>query len=261
MARNADAEIDGLYALPPGEFVQRRDGLARSLREAGEREAAEEVKKLRKPSVAAWTLNQLARREKMRLRGLFTAGERLRTAHEHVLAGGPLDELERARDDERNAIGELVGAARPLLEEAGHPSTEAMLDRVRDTLHAAVVDEELGRRLRAGRLEKEEQATGFGFTSLPTTAKPRRPASARPKRGEKPAQEAAAAARRERAEEAARQKRLRAQESLRAARDALTEAERAVKSRKRELDQAEREVGRREAAVESAKRALERLSR
>jgi hypothetical protein len=262
MARNTDAEIDGLYAAPPGEFVQRRDELARSLRTDGDREAADEVKKLRKPSVAAWAVNQLARREKMRLRGLFTAGERLRAAHEHVLAGGPRDDLERARDDERLAIGELAAAARTLLEDAGHPATEALLDRVRETLHAAVVDEDLGRRVRAGRLEKEERATGFGFASLPaTTTKPRRSAPARRKRGEKTAQEAAAAARRDRAEEAARQKRQRAKESLRDARTALAEAERALRSRKRELEQAEREVGRREAAVESAKRALERLGR
>lgn len=256
-----DAEIDGLYAVPPDEFVERRDELARSLRQEGDRQAADQVKKLRKPSVAAWTVNQLARREKMRLRGLFTAGERLRAAHEHVLAGGPPDELERARDDERKAIGELAGPAGPLLEEAGHPPTEAALDRVRETLHAAVVDEELGLRVRAGRLEKEAQATGFGFTSMPaTTAKPRRRAPARPKHGQKPAKEDAAAAKRNRVEEAARQRRLRAKESLRAARQALAEAERAVKSRKRELEQAEREVGRRESAVESAQRALERLS-
>jgi hypothetical protein len=258
VTRNVDAEIDGLYAAPPGEFVERRDELARSLRQEGDRQAADAVKKLRKPSVAAWTVNQLARGEKMRLRGLFTAGERLRAAHEHVLAGGPPDELERARDDERTAIGELAGAARPLLEEAGHPPTEAVLDRVRETLHAAVVDEELGRRIRAGRLEKEAQATGFGFTSLPaTTAKPRRSAPTRAP--QKRAKEDGAAAKRNRVEEATRQRRLRAEESLRAARQALTEAERAVKSRKRELERAEREVGRRETAVESAERALERL--
>jgi hypothetical protein len=253
MARSTDTEIDGLYAAQPGEFVQRRDELARSLRKDGEREAADEVKKLRKPSVAAWAVNQLARREKMRLRGLFTAGERLRAAHEQVLAGGPRDDLERARDDERLAIGELAAAARTLLEDAGHPPTEAVLDRVRETLHAAVVDEDLAGRVRAGRLEKEERATGFGFTSLPaTTAKPRRPAPARqklarPKPAQKPAIDGPAAA-----------KRRRAQERLQAARDALREAERALKGKRRELAQAEREVERRRTAVETAERALER---
>jgi hypothetical protein len=248
MARNTDAAIDGLYAAQPGEFVQRRDELARSLRKDGDREAADEVKKLRKPSVAAWAVNQLARREKMRLRGLFTAGERLRAAHEQVLAGGPRDDLERARDDERLAIGELAAAARPLLEDAGHPPTEAVLDRVRETLHAAVVDEDLAGRVRAGRLEKEERATGFGFTNLPAaTVKPGRPAPARPKPAQKPAMDGPAAA-----------KRRRAQERLQGAREALGEAERALKGKRRELAQAEREVERRRTAVETARRALER---
>jgi hypothetical protein len=258
MARNVDAEIDGLYTAPPAEFVKRRDELAGSLRADGDRQAADEVKKLRKPSVAAWAVNLLARHEKMRLRALFTAGERLRAAHEQVLGGGPLEGLEHAREDERNAIGELAGAGRALLEEAGQPATEAVLDRVRETLHAAVVDDELGRRVREGRLEKEARATGFGFTSLPaTTAKPRRPAPsgakparpkpARPEPARKPASDTAAAA-----------KRRRAQERLKAARDALGEAERALKSKKRELAQAEREVERRRMAVETAQRAVER---
>jgi hypothetical protein len=242
-----DASIDRLYAASPDEFVKRRDELARSLRKDGEREAADEVKKLRKPSVAAWTVNQLARREKMRLRGLFTAGERLRAAQEQVLAGEAPDVLERARDDERAAIRELAGPASALLEEAGHPPTEAMLDRVRETLHAAVVDEDIGGRVRAGRLEKEEQVTGFAFTSLPTTtAKPKRP-PARSKPAQKPAKDTAAAA-----------KRRRAQEDLKAARDALAEAEKILKGRERELEQASREVERRRSAVERAERAVER---
>ena len=243
-----DASIDRLYAASPDEFVKLRDELARSLRKDGDREAADEVKKLRKPSVAAWTVNQLARREKMRLRGLFTAGERLHAAHERVLAGEAPDVLEQARDDERTAIRELAGAARTLLEEAGHPPTEAIVDRVRETLHAAVVDEDVARRVRAGRLEKEEQATGFGFTSLPATAaKPKRPAPARSKPAQTPAKDTAAAA-----------KRRRAEESLRSARDALAQAEKALKGRKRELEQAAREVERRRTSVESAERALER---
>lgn len=244
MATNAslDQKVDGLYAAAPGEFVGLRDRLARSLREDGDREAAEEVKKLRRPTVAAWAVNQLARREKMRLRGLFTAGERLRAAQETALAGRSPNALESARDDERAAIGQLAEAARGLLEEAGHSPSETVLERVRETLHAAVVDEEVGERVRAGRLEREEQATGFGFLSLPTTPAAR-PAGAMRKREQK----AANAERRHTAEE-----------RLRDARRALAEAERAFVSRQRELKQAERELASRRTAVESAERAVER---
>jgi hypothetical protein len=227
-----DKAVDGLYAVAPGEFVQRRDKLARSLRTEGDREAADEVKALRKPTVAAWAVNQLARRERMRLRGLFTAGERLRAA------AGP-EALERARDDERAAIEELVGAARTLLEEAGHPPTETVADRVRETLHAAVVDEAVGERVRAGRIEKEEQATGFGVAGLPA-AKPRKPARKAPR------------------DDARRRKRREAEDRLREAREALAAAEHEVKGRKRELEAAERELASRRAAAERAERELDR---
>jgi hypothetical protein len=244
MARNGDLEkeIDRLYAAPPGEFVRRRDELARSLRSEGKRENADEVKKLQKPTVAAWAVNQLVRREKMRVRGLLTAGERLRRAHEELMEGGSSEGLERARDDERTAIGELVGAARRLLEEAGHPPTRTVQERVRETLHAAVVDEDVGDRVRSGRLEKEEQATGFGFTGLPAvTAGTRKPAAKHAR------------------EEGRRRRRREVEERLREARAAVTAAEREVSGRRRDLEAAERTLASRRADAERAERDRERV--
>jgi hypothetical protein len=92
-----DKQIDQLYSAPLGEFVERRNEFARSLRKDGNRRVADEVRRLRKPTLPAWTVNQLARREKMRLRGLLTAGERLRKAHEEVLVGGPPEALQQGR--------------------------------------------------------------------------------------------------------------------------------------------------------------------
>ena len=43
-----------LYGLPPGEFTSARDKRAKELRGDGERDAANAVKALRKPTVAAW---------------------------------------------------------------------------------------------------------------------------------------------------------------------------------------------------------------
>ena len=59
-----DREIDRLYALPLDEFTARRNELAKRLKKEGEGEAADEVASLVKPSVPAWTINQLARRQK-----------------------------------------------------------------------------------------------------------------------------------------------------------------------------------------------------
>jgi hypothetical protein len=271
-----DKQIDQLYSVPLDEFVERRNEFARSLRKDANRQAADEVRKLRKPTLPAWTVNQLARREKMRLRGLLTAGERLRKAHEELLVGGSPEALQQGRDGERRAIAELVGAAELLLKEAGHPASEATLERVRDTLHAAVVDEGIGRRVREGRLGKEEQMTGFGFGNLPTTLAAERAAQAKPAAQTKPAtrgqkreatkkdeaaREKRAQARKAREIEAAQEKHRQAEESLRDVRRAVKDAERAVKNQTRELERAERILSSRQADVANAEREVVRARR
>jgi hypothetical protein len=253
-----DKQIDQLYSTPLNQFVERRNELARSLRKDGDRQAADEVQRLPKPTLPAWTVNQLARREKMRLRGLLTAGERLRKAHEELLVGGSPEALQKGRDGERRAIAELTRAAEALLKEAGQQPSEATLERVSETLHAAVVDEGLGRRVREGRLNKEVQATGFGFGNLVAApgAKPGR-TTRRQKRRTTPdqtAQEKRAEERKARELEAAAEKRRKADESLRAARRAVKDAERAVKRQAGELERAERTLGGRRADVAEAER-------
>jgi chromosome segregation ATPase len=244
MAEKLDSPIDRLYAAPPAEFVERRDELAKSLRGEGEREAADEVKALRKPTVAAWAVNQLVRREKMRVRSLLTAGERLRGAHEQLLRGGPASAVQDAMDDERKATRALVEAAEAILEEAGQTGIRSTLVRVEETLRAAAADEELAARLQEGRLVKEEEAAGFGFASLPAGAAAPKGA----KRG------AAPTAKRRDAEA----KLGEAEERLDEAREAAKEASRAVDGLRRELAKAERELGARNSAVESAERDVER---
>ena len=46
--------IDELYGLPLEDFVAQRDALAKRLRADGDRDAAAAVKKLPKPTRAAW---------------------------------------------------------------------------------------------------------------------------------------------------------------------------------------------------------------
>src|SRR5918995_1419014 len=73
-----DEAAEELYGLPPGEFTRARDERAKKLRKSGDREAADAVKALRKPTVAAWALDQLARQRGKELGRLLTAGEGLR---------------------------------------------------------------------------------------------------------------------------------------------------------------------------------------
>ena len=65
----ADA-ADDLYGLPLDAFVPERDALAKRLRAEGRRDEAAEVKALRKPSVAAWAVNQAVRSQPRAARAL-----------------------------------------------------------------------------------------------------------------------------------------------------------------------------------------------
>jgi hypothetical protein len=51
--------IAELYVSPLADFIRSRDGLAKELRSSGDRDAASEVKSLRKPSRQAWALNRV----------------------------------------------------------------------------------------------------------------------------------------------------------------------------------------------------------
>lgn len=174
-----DHELDRLYGLPLAEFTRARDGLARELRKGGEREAADEVKALAKPSLAAWAVNQLARKEPMQMRALTTAGERLRKAQAELLEGGGPDELQAALQRQRDVVGALVESAQRILEAAGQAATESTLERVRRSLTAAAADEEGAQLVELGRLTKELEPTGFGGVAATPSAKRRR---AQPKR-------------------------------------------------------------------------------
>jgi hypothetical protein len=168
-----DAEVDRLYGLPLDEFVHERDELARNLNRAGDREAGGRVKALRKPTVGAWALNQAVRRRRAETEALLATGERLREAHEQLLAGGDQATLREAMDQERALTSALADCAEALASETGK-SGPALRDRVRSTLHAAAVDEEAREELARGRFVREREAVGlgpFGAGAAPVPAK------------------------------------------------------------------------------------------
>jgi hypothetical protein len=176
-AVDLDAEIDRLYGLQLDEFVGERDALAKRVRQEGDREAADRVKALRKPTAGAWALNQALRRRRAERDGLLAAGERLREAHEALLSGGDPAALREAMQEERIVAGVLADCAEAIASETGK-SGPALKDRVRATLHAAAVDEEARAELEAGRFVREREAVGLGplGASLPAPAVKRKTA-------------------------------------------------------------------------------------
>jgi hypothetical protein len=209
-------EVDRLYDLPLGEFTTARNALAKELKDP-------EIKQLKKPSVPAWAVNQLARKREVDMRRLIRAGEALESSQREAVSGGDQKAFERARRDERDAVRKLRSEAAALLDADDHPASDANLERIARTLHAGAATEEGRTALREGRLTEELEPRGFeAFAGIT-------PAPARERSGR------ASARARPRPREDGR---------LRKAREEATEARRAADQADREAEKARREAER-----------------
>src|SRR5919201_6471134 len=170
-------EIDRLYGLPLDEFTRARDELARRIRQEGDTERAAEVKALRKPSLPAWVVNQLARQRELDMQRLLKAGEQLAGAQVEAIRAQKGDALAEARRDEQRALEALAAGAREILADAGRGA--AALDRILATLRAGSLTEEGRALLKSGRLTEEFEPPGFeALAGLDIAATPARPAAA-----------------------------------------------------------------------------------
>jgi hypothetical protein len=244
-----DKQVDRLYGLPLDEFTEARNRLASQLRKAGDREAADRVKGLAKPTVSAWVVNRLARERAADVRSLLEAGDEVRAAQERALGGAGPEALRDAAQTERKAVRKLADEARELLAESGRPATDATIDRVSSTLHAAAVDDEGRRLLESGRLTDDLEAVGFGgLAGLAAAAPPPAPAKSLDRR-----REAAEAKRRLRELRAEASELERASEK--AERDAA-KAERAADEAREEFQRARAQADEAAALVSEAEAAL-----
>ena len=176
--------LDDLYREHPSEFVAARDELAKGLRSDGDREEADRVKKLKRPSAAAWLLNVVALAQPKPLRAFAKASQALEKAQQAALEGGDkeVEKWRAAAAREREAAQAVIDAAEKAAGDAGHPATKQALDLVDGTLRAAAADPELRERVVAGRLEREQAGATIGLSG-PVSAAPKgrrgAPASAR----------------------------------------------------------------------------------
>lgn len=236
-ARQLDEELDRLYAAPLDEFVRARNELARRLKNEGKADEAEEIKRLAKPSVPTWAVNQLARRHAREMRALVEAAARLREAQ----AAGRRDFAQVAAT-ERAAVSELVAAAAEILRETGRPPTDATLARVGTTLHAAAASEAAREDLERGRLTEELEPAGFGalLGAMPESP-PARPEDEVGRARERRAARDALSAARQRADDLGARVEE-AEEAVAAARDELAHAEKETEHARREADEAAADV-------------------
>lgn len=255
-------EPDDLYGLPLDRFIPERTALAKSLRGEKRRDEAAAVAALRKPSVAAWAVNQLVRSQVGAVAELYEAGDALRDAQAALLSGsGDGRALRSANERERAAVDALVEAARGLLDSDGHELSGAVIERVSDTLHAAALDESAREQVRAGRLERELRHVGLGLGESVFAAPPARAAPAKAAKPAKPAKDREREARvarvaREQAEAAKQAERERAA-ARKAARTAEVGARRRVERTAAALRAAEQRRARAAEALEAADEALD----
>ena len=233
-------DADDLYLLPPEEFTAARDALVRRLRADKERERADEVKKLRRPSPVAWALNTVARAEPGLIDAVLAAGAEVKEALGRG-DGAAMRDAERAM---RKASDAVVEAGAGALGGAGHPPTDDARSRMATTLRAALIDAEVATRLTAGTLERDVEMAGLGLDDVAVASAPPRPSAPRKR-------ERAAGGDVDKKEEAKREReeRRRQDEARRAARARLAELE---STAERLAHRAERLTGLADRAEEAA---------
>ncbi|WP_432172037.1 hypothetical protein [Streptomyces sp. 1222.5] len=147
---DVDAVADDLYALAPGVFTAAR---------AGDRELAEEIRRLRRPTLSAWASNLLVREQPGEVQRLVHLA--LRQAHQD-LDGGQLRGLSARQHQVTRALARQAGR---LTARAGQPISDDTRQEVQDTLHAVLADPDAARQWAEGRLTKPLSAPA-GFPTL-----------------------------------------------------------------------------------------------
>ncbi|GAA2784749.1 hypothetical protein [Saccharopolyspora taberi] len=237
---DVDEAVRALYRVPPPDFVAERDRQAALARDGGDGHLAAELKKQRKPVLAAWAVNLLAGSARKQLDALVDVGARMRSAQRDLRA----DEV-RTLDRERARLQrELTATAVKLAEQAGHPLGGQAVQQVEQTLHAAVSDPSQAAQVQAGTLVKPLSYSGFGLDELSAEALLRAPERQKPAAPKKKLRAELAAA----AEDVRRD-----EQSLAEARRTLEEAEQRQAELQEQLDQAAREVDDAREAVRKAR--------
>jgi hypothetical protein len=279
-----DPRLDRLFEVPLESFVAERDALVKALRAEGDRALAREATAMKRPTAAAWMLDQLVRSGESVALDALAAAERLGAAQTAAL-DGDRSGLQAAMSAYRTAVEQLLGHVRRKLRPGGKAPTQAALEHLRELVLATAGDPDLAAIARAGRLvEDPEPADPFGLgvappaeeavprsrrETAPDRGKDRAPAEPRgkerapagPRGKERPTAEARRREEREAAEARRREEReaaeARRREEREAAEAALDEAARAVAARRRDARAADDTLSAARAALDQAKSAAQ----
>lgn len=225
MAKSASsAAIDQLYQLPLDEFTAARNALAKESGDAS-------IKKLEKPNLAAWAVNQLYWHDRPLYDEVVKTSTQVRTAYKQMLAGKSAD-VRAADAFHAEAMRRAKDAIRRILESLGNTASDAVMTPVTETLDALPTTDP------PGRLIKPLRRTGFEALEGVTIAA--KPASAKPAQRKPVAAADAGRDTRQRQRDAEAKERAMASERLRFAEAAERDAEASLDRARRALDRAAR---------------------
>ena len=158
--------VGELLALPPEEFTAARNAAVKRLRAEGQRDVAETIQGLPRPPLSLWALNHVAHEQPKLIEAFLDSAEQLREAYR---SGG---DIRAATSPERDAEAAVVAAAVEFARGEGRKLTEAVMERLRQTVRAAAADAGVGEELRNGRLIREPEAPSIGelLGSMPATS-------------------------------------------------------------------------------------------
>jgi hypothetical protein len=237
-SRALEHDIDRLYQLPLDEFTAARNALAKEAGAEGSR-----ITTLAKPPVPAWAVNQLYWRNGDVWNALIEAAENARRAHKALLSGrsGDVRAATTVHDD---AVDEALRATVALLEESGHPVSDATKHAIATTLRALPGEEPPGRLTRVLQPGGFEMLAGLSL-GRGGTVKPAKPAP--------PPRAAHSADKLPPGPKVDAKALTRAREASAAATRAVREAEQAVRLEEFEIVRATREEERATKAVDDAR--------
>ncbi|MFE2243836.1 hypothetical protein ACFXCU_30545 [Streptomyces virginiae] len=171
---DADAVAAELYGLRPEEFTAARDAHAAAARKAGQRAEAKRIAALRRPTLAVWAANRLARADADQAQHLLELGRGLREAH-RTLSG---EDLRKLSHQQHVVVAAMAGEARRLAGEAGQDLSAGVQREVEQILRSVLADPEAADTWARGVLETAPPpAVGFAEVApAPGTApRPQQP--------------------------------------------------------------------------------------
>lgn len=158
-------DVDALFDLPAAEFVAARDEVVARLKADGDAETAATVKAMKRPTLAAWAVNQVVRADADAWEALVAAGRSVQKAQRRALSGVRDSGLRDASTARRGLVEALTDHAARVLDQAG-ARAESHLDDVVATFEAASADPDAAATIGQGRLSAPVRVTtDFSGTS------------------------------------------------------------------------------------------------